>query len=163
MLTDKQWPDGNYLEDFKVDQVYKHYPGKTITEAECHLFSLLTMNHHPVHIDAAFVEASQHKRILVPGTLVLSLVVGQSVRDISMTAIANLGFKNIDHLAPVYIGDTIRSASWIKAVRNCCKTDRGIITVETLGYNQHGDQVIKLTRQVLIPRRTDNAGGHSRR
>ena len=71
---------GGYLEDFKLADVFKHWPGKTVTEADNHLFSLLTMNHNPLHIDEHYMEGHQHGRILVNGTLVLSLVVGMSVR-----------------------------------------------------------------------------------
>jgi len=153
MRSDKRRPEGNYLEDFKVGHIYRHFPGKTITEAECHLFSLITMNHHPLHIDATFAEASQHGKILVPGTLVLSLAVGQSVRDISLTAIANLCFDHISHQAPVFIGDTLRSASIIRGVRDCKKPDRGIIVVKTVTHNQDETQVLEFVREVLIPKR----------
>ena len=104
---------GRYFEDLKIGNVYKHFPGKTITSGESHLFSLLTMNHHPLHLDEEYAKSSQHGRILVVGTYVFSLVVGMSVRDISGKAIANLDYENIKHDAPVFIGDTLHAETEI--------------------------------------------------
>ena len=99
---------GRYLDEFCVGDVFKHWPGKTITEMDNHLFSLITMNHHPMHIDQNFAYTEhKYKKILVVGTLVLSLVTGMTVRDTSGKAIANLEYESIVHNAPVFIGDTI--------------------------------------------------------
>src|SRR5262249_31081038 len=86
----RAFPFGRYLDEFLEGDVYRHWPGKTITESDNNLFSLLTMNHHPLHLDARFAAESQHGQRLVVGTLVFSLVVGLTVRDISGRAIANL-------------------------------------------------------------------------
>ncbi len=112
------------------------------------------MNHHPLHLNQQFAENSQHGRILVVGTLIFSLVVGITVPDISGKAIANLGYEKVEHVAPVFIGDTIYARTKIISARmSKSKNDRGIISVETIGYNQNGIDVIKLCRRVLVSRR----------
>jgi len=81
---------GRYLEEFEVGAVYKHWPAKTVTEADDHLFCLLTMNHHPLHINDVYAAESQQGRNVVVGPLVYSLALGMSVGDVSGKAIANL-------------------------------------------------------------------------
>lgn len=149
---------GRYLEDFLVGDVYEHFPAKTITEAECHLFSLLTMNHHPLHIDKEYAAKTQHGQILVVGTLVFSLVVGQSVRDVSGRAIANLEYSEIKHVAPVFIGDTVSSRSEVLFVApSSSKPDRGVVEVRTTAENQRGETVLTFRRKVLVPKRGAHA------
>lgn len=145
---------GNYLEEFEVGQIIKHALSKTIFESDNNLFSLLTMNHHPVHLNQDYANAQQHGKILVVGTLVFSLVVGMTVGDISGKAIANLNYENIQHNAPVFIGDTIYAETEILSVRDSkSKPDRGVVYVETKAYNQHNDLVLTYRRNVLIPKR----------
>ena len=142
------------FEDFEVGAHYKHWPGKTITATECAMFSLLTMNHHPLHLDAAYASDTQHGRILVVGTLVFSLVVGMSVRDVSGRAIANLEYDSVVHNGPVFIGDTIYGETEVLGKRECgSKPDRGIVHVETCGINQRGELVLTFRRRVLVPKR----------
>jgi acyl dehydratase len=144
---------GRYLEEFEPDDVYAHWPGKTITESDNNLFCLLTMNHHPLHLDVEFAKASQHGRVLVVGTLVFSVVVGMTVRDVSGRAIANLGYHEIKHVGPVFIGDTLHAETRVLEVRpSSSKPDRGIVKVETRGYNQNGETVLTFQRSVLVPR-----------
>lgn len=142
---------GRYFEEFEIGMEINHSLSKTIFESDNNLFSLLTMNHHPVHLNVDYAEKNQHGKILVVGTLVFSLVVGITVQDISGKAIANLGYGEINHLAPIFIGDTIYARSRIlNKTKSASKTDRGIIEVETMGYNQNSLDVIKFTRKVLI-------------
>lgn len=142
---------GHYFEDYEIGELIKHSLSKTIFDSDNNLFSLLTMNHHPVHTNVDYAEKNQHGRILVVGTLVFSLVVGITVPDISGKAIANLGYEEINHLAPVFIGDTIYARSKILSKKaSKSKPDRGIIYVESIGYNQKNVDVIKFRRRVLI-------------
>ena len=104
---------GRYFEEFNIGEIIQHFPGKTITEGESHIFSLLTMNHHPLHIDNIYARNSQFNKIIVVGTYIFSLVVGMTVRAISGKAIANLDYENINHNNPVFIGDTIRAETEI--------------------------------------------------
>ncbi len=145
---------GRYLEDFEIGAVHRHWPGKTITESDNNLFCLLTMNHHPVHLDEHYAAGQQHGRILVVGTLVLSLAVGMTVRDISGRAIANLGYDAVRHLAPVFVQDTIyASTRVIDVTPSRSKPDRGVITVFTTAENQRREPVLEFSRRVLVPKR----------
>ena len=107
MIYDMKDTFGKYFEDYIKGDIYKHWPGKTITEGDNNLFTLLIMNHNPLHIDKKYCEGTEYGQILVVGTLVFSLVAGMSVSDISGKAIANLDYENITHDGPVFIGDTI--------------------------------------------------------
>ncbi len=101
-------PYGRFLEEFEVGAVYKHWPAKTVTEAEHHLFCLLTMNHHPLHVNDVYARQSQQGRNVVVGPMVYSLALGMSVSDVSGKAIANLATEELKHPAPVFHGDTLR-------------------------------------------------------
>lgn len=142
---------GRYYEEFKVGELIEHKTSKTIFESDNNLFSLLTMNHHPIHTNIDYASRQQHGKLLVVGTLVFSLVVGITVPDISGKAIANLMYENIDHLMPVYIGDTIYAKTKVLEMRESnTKNDRGIVYVETIAYNQNGIDVLKFRRKVLV-------------
>ena len=144
---------GGYFEDFSPGDVYRHWPGKTITEADNHMFSLLTMNTNPLHIDENYMSEHQHGRILVVGPLVMSLVVGMSVPDTSGRAVANLEYESVRHVAPVFIGDTIYAESRILETRLTSRADRGVVYMESLGINQRGETVLTLRRRFLVPTR----------
>lgn len=149
---------GNYFEEFKVGDVVHHSLSKTVFESDNNLFSLLTMNYHPVHTNSDYASQQQHGRILVVGTLVFSLVVGITVPDISGKAIANLDYEKIEHLAPSFVGDTIYARTEILETRaSKSKPDRGIVYVETTGYNQDGIDVIRFRRHVLVKRKPEEA------
>jgi acyl dehydratase len=142
---------GNYFEEFEIGETIHHTLSKTIFESDNNLFSLLTMNHHPVHTNIDYAAKNQHGQILVVGTLVFSLTVGISVPDISGHAIANLRYENIEHIIPVFINDTIYAKTKIlEKTESRTKNDRGIVYVETIAYNQHGEDVLKFRRKVLI-------------
>ena len=142
---------GLYYEDFIVGEEIIHSLSKTIFESDNNFFSLLTMNHHPVHTNLDYAQENQHGKILVVGTLVFSLVVGMTVPDISGKAIANLGYEDVKHLNPVFINDTIYAKTKIlDKYDSKTKTDRGIVYVETIGFNQDGQDVISFRRKVLI-------------
>lgn len=147
---------GNYFEDFKVGEVIQHNLSKTIFESDNNLFCLLTMNCHPVHTNADYAAQQQHGKILVVGTLVFSLVVGFTVSDISGKAIANLDYENIEHLAPSFIGDTLYARTEVLDARpSRSKPDRGIVYVETTGYNQNRKDVIRFRRHVLVKKKVE--------
>ena len=142
---------GLYFEDFEVGAEIKHSLSKTVFESDNNFFSLMTMNHHPVHTNVDYASHNQHGQLLVVGTLVFSLVVGMTVPDISGKAIANLGYESIRHLAPTFVGDTLYARTKILDKRESkSKNDRGIIYVETVGYNQRGEDVISFRRNVLV-------------
>jgi acyl dehydratase len=151
----KQSVLGLYFEDFEIGAEIEHSLSKTVFESDNNFFSLLTMNHHPVHTNLDYASRNQHGQLLVVGTLVFSLVVGMTVPDISGKAIANLGYENIKHLAPTFVGDTLYARTKILDKRDSkTKKDRGIIYVETIGYNQRGEDVISFRRNVLVKKQT---------
>ena len=146
-------PYGRYLEEFEVGAVYKHWPAKTVTEADDHLFCLITMNHHPLHINDVYAHQSQQGRNVVVGPLVYSLALGMSVSDVSGKAIANLATEELSHPAPVFHGDTLYVESEVLEVRpSQSKPDRGVVKVRTDVFNQHGVLVATFKRAVLVPR-----------
>jgi acyl dehydratase len=146
---------GYYFEDYIEGDLIVHSKSKTIFESDNNLFSLLTMNHHPVHINTQYALNSQHKEILVVGTLVFSLVVGLTVSDISGKAIANLSYDKIMHKKPVFIGDTIYARSKILNKKHSkTKENLGKIEIETIGSNQNERDVISFTRKILIKKKS---------
>jgi acyl dehydratase len=147
-------PFGRVYEDFIVDDVIMHWPGRTITEADDTIFSLLALNQHPLHIDAHYASQTQFKQNLVNGTLVFSIAVGMTVNDISGAAIAMLEYENIKHLNPTFHGDTLYARTTIlDKWESKSKSDRGIVNVETRVSNQHGEDVMSYRRKLLVPKR----------
>ncbi len=146
---------GRYLEEFEVGDVYVHWPGKTITESDDHLFCLITMNHHPLHIDAHYAATETHfGQNVVVGNLVYSVVLGMSVPDVSGKAIANLEVESLKHALPTFHGDTVYAKTTVLDVRaSSSKPDRGVVTVETTAWNQRDEVICEFRRRVLIPRR----------
>lgn len=145
---------GRYFEDFHVGDVYEHRPGKTVTEYDNHLFTLLTLNTHPMHFDAEFAKSSEFKQNLVVSPYTLALLIGMSVTDCSQKAIANLGMDEVKFTAPVFAGDTIYGESEVLAKReSASRPGQGIVTIRTIGKNQRGDMVCTFKRNMLIPAR----------
>lgn len=145
---------GRYYEDFNVGDVYKHWPGRTITEYDDILFCMLTMNHHPLHIDAQYAAGTQFGKQVVVGPLIYSLVFGMTVADVSGKAIANLETENLRHLKPTFHGDTLYAQTTVVEKRESqSQPDRGIVTVETVGINQRDEVVITFRRKVLVPKK----------
>ncbi len=156
-------PYGRYLEDFEVGALYKHWPAKTVTEADDHLFCLTTMNHHPLHINDVYASRSQQGRNVVVGPLVYSLALGMSVADVSGKAIANLATEELSHPAPLFHGDTLFVESEVLEVSpSRSKPDRGVVKVRTDAYNQDGVLVATFRRAVLVPRRPGMDSGGSK-
>ena len=152
MPHDMEAAFGRCLEDFRLGDTFRHWPAKTITESDNNLFCLLTRNPHPVHSDAEYAAGQQHGRVLVVGTLVLSLAVGMSVPDISGKAIANLDYEAVLHEGPVFLGDTIRAETEVlEARRSASNPHRGVVLVETRAFNQRGERVLCLRRHLLVP------------
>jgi len=143
---------GKTYEEFEIGSVIEHPLSKTIFESDNNLFSLLTMNHHPVHINADYAAKQQHGKILVVGTLVFSLVVGITVPEVSGKAIANLEYEEIKHLKPVFVNDTMYVKTRVlDKWRTKTTQGRGIVYVETTAFNQNKEAVLSFKRKVLVP------------
>jgi acyl dehydratase len=148
-------PYGRYFEEFTVGEVIRHWPGRTVTEADDTWFSLLTMNQHPLHIDAHYAETyAQHGQRVVNGALVFAIGVGMTVAEISGRAIANLGYDKITHDAPTFHGDTLYAETTVLEKRESSRGDRGVVYVETRIRNQRGELVMTFHRHVLVPTKT---------
>jgi acyl dehydratase len=150
-MTVHDRPFGRSYEDFEVGDIYKHWPGKTITEYDDHLFCMITMNHHPLHTNEWFAanETVQGKNVVV-GNLVYSLVLGMSVPDVSGSCIANLEIETLRHSKPTFHGDTIYAETRVLDKKMTSKPDRGIVSVETKGINQRGEEVCYFRRKLMV-------------
>ena len=150
---------GRYLEDFTVGDIYEHRPGRTITESDNIQFSLLTMNFHPMHCDAAHAAKSEFGRLLVNSGLTVAIVLGMSVNDVSGKAIANLGWKEINLTGPVFPGDTLYAESEVLEKRESkSRPTQGIVTVHTRAFKQDGTPVMDFVRTALIAKRGYGTG-----
>ena len=150
---------GRYLEDFEIGDVYEHRPGRTITEADNIQFSLLTMNRHPMHCDAAFAAKSEFSQPLVNSGLTLAIVLGMTVDDVSYHAVANLGWSDVKLVAPVFPGDTIYARSRVMNVRESkSRPTQGIVTTATEGYKADGTVFMSFERMSLVPKRGHGVG-----
>jgi len=144
---------GRYFEELIEGDVYRHWPGRTITEAEDHLFCLLTSAASPLHVDAHYAETElEDGRNLVVGTLVYAVLLGMSVPDTSGKAIAALGTESLRHIAPLHHGDTLYAESTVVGARRSkSRPDAGIVTIETRGFSQDGTLVCEFRRTFLVP------------
>ena len=145
---------GRYFEDFVVGDVYEHRPGRTISEADNSWFTLLTMNTHPLHFDAAYAAKSEFGKPLVNSALTLSIVAGMSVSDTSQKAIANLGWTDIKLTAPVFHGDTIYAESEVLHKRlSKSRLTQGVVSIRTTGTKEDGTVFMSYERTMLVPKR----------
>lgn len=146
---------GLYYEDFEVGAVYKHEITRTVTEMDNILFTTLTMNPQPLHLDEEFGKKTIHGTRLVNSLFTLALVIGVSVYDLTLgTTLGNLGFDKTEFPAPVRHGDTIRAETEILDKRESrSRTDSGIVWFEHRGYNQDGVLVCRCRRAGLMLKR----------
>jgi len=142
---------GRYFEELEPGQTFRHWPGRTITEYDDTLFSLLSMNQHPVHIDEHFAAGTQHGQRLVEGPIVISLVIGLSQGDIGGRALETIEYSNIRHVLPVFHGDTIYAESTVVETSELAD-GRGSVKLEQRGVNQRGETVLTLLRTIVVPR-----------
>jgi itaconyl-CoA hydratase len=144
---------GRVLEEFSGGEVYEHRPGRTISEADNTWFTLLTMNQHPLHFDAAYAAKTEFGRPVINSCLTLSIVAGMSVADVSQKAVANLGWTDIRLTAPVFIGDTIYAESEVLAKRESnSRPHQGVVTVRTTGKKADGIVFMTYERTILVPK-----------
>jgi itaconyl-CoA hydratase len=145
---------GRYFEDFKEGDVYEHRPGRTITDADNVWFTLLTMNTHPAHFDYEFAKKTEFGKPLVCSPFTVALMVGMSVSDVSQKAVANLGWSDIKLTHPLFPGDTLYAESEVIEKRESkSRPEQGIVTVRTIGKNQHGEICCTFNRSMLIWKR----------
>jgi acyl dehydratase len=146
---------GKYFEDLEVGMTFAHEPGRTVTETDNLLFSALTLNPQPLHLDAEFARATPYGQILVNSIFTLGLLVGLSVGDTTLgTTLGNLGFDKTTFPNPVFIGDTLRARTRVLEKRlSATKPDRGIVVFEHEAVNQRGQVVCACIRSAMMMRR----------
>jgi itaconyl-CoA hydratase len=145
---------GRFFEDFQVGDIYEHPLGRTVTTTDNMWFTLLTQNTAPIHIDHNYASQTEFGRPLVDSTFTLALVTGQSVTDVSQNVFANLGWDEVRLPAPVFEGDTIYSRSEVLEKRESrSRSNVGIVTVKTTGYNEEGATVIAFKRTLMVYKR----------
>ena len=152
---------GRYFEDFEVGDVYQHPVGRTISEADCTWFTLLTCNTNQNHFNAHLAGQNpvSQGRILVNSGLTIAIVLGLSVLDMSQNAVANLGIDELRLTHPVYLGDTLYAESLCTAKRASeSRPGFGIVTMRTRGLNQDGEVIMSWIRSVMIPDRASGIG-----
>ena len=147
---------GRYFEELQVGDRYRHWPGRTITEFDDTLFSLMSMNQHPLHIDGHYCLETQHGQRLVVGPLVVSVVIGMTQADIGGRALAVLEYQDVQHVGSVFHGDTLYAESVIVEKQELPgEQDRGVVTAEIRGLNQRDETVLTLKRKIVVPKGTD--------
>jgi acyl dehydratase len=150
---------GKYFEELAIGDEFEHVPHRTITETDNLLFSTMTHNPQPLHIDAEFARASQHGQILVNSLFTLGLVIGLSVSDTTLgTTIGNLGMEKTEFPNPVFLGDTLRVSTKVVDKRESkSKPDRGIVWFQHIGTNQRGEIVCECLRKGMMLKKVANA------
>ena len=148
---------GLWFDELEHDVVYEHRPGRTMTETDNVLFTTLTMNPQPLHLDRAYSETTEFGEPLMNSMHTLATMVGLSVGQLTLgTIVANLGFSDITFPAPVRHGDTIYCETRVLEKRpSKSRPGQGIATFEHLARNQHGDVVARAVRQVLMQGRPE--------
>jgi acyl dehydratase len=143
---------GRYFEEFAEGQVFEHPTTRTVTEMDNVLFTTLTMNPQPLHLDAEFARSTEFGRPLVNSIFTLGLVIGISVGDTTLgTTVANLGMTDVRFPRPVFHGDTIHVRTTVVATRKSrSRSDAGIVEFEHVGINQAGETVAVCRRAALM-------------
>jgi acyl dehydratase len=150
----KQGWTGRVFEDFQVGDVYEHPVGRTVIEADNIWFTCLTMNTNPTHLDGEYSKRTQFGRRLVNSCFTLAVVTGQSVIDLTVNGVANLGWDDVRLPNPLFEGDTLYSRSEVLDARESkSKPSVGIVRVKTTGYNQEGVTVIEFNRTFMVYKR----------
>ncbi|CAM5411513.1 acyl dehydratase [Aquamicrobium terrae] len=146
---------GLYLEELAIGQVFRHALRKTVTESDNMLFSVMTLNTQPLHIDFDFAAKSEWGKPLVNSLFTLGLMIGISVNDLTIgTTVANLGMTDTTFPHPLFHGDTVRVETTVVSVRESkSRPDRGIVEFEHRAYNQNDVLVAKCLRQAMMLKR----------
>lgn len=143
---------GLYYEDFDVGDVYEHRPGRTVTDADNTWMSLISMNQHPLHVDAEYARGTEFGRIVVSSLVTFSIIGGLSLPSTSARGVANLGWRKVELPAPVFVGDTLFAESTVLSKRpSTSRLGQGIVTVETRGHKQDNTLVLRWQRSFLVP------------
>jgi len=141
---------GRFFEDFRVGETLVHAVPRTVTEGDQALYIALTGDRSPLHCSAEYARSLGYERETVHDLLVFHLVFGKTVDDVSLNAVANLGYAGLRFLAPVYPGDTLRSVSEVLGKKENSSGKTGIVWVRTTGTNQRDEKVLEYVRWVMV-------------
>ncbi len=143
---------GKYFNQWHIGDTIAHDIRRTVTETDNLLFSVMTHNPQPLHIDAEAARASEFGQILVNGTFTFSLMVGLSVGDTTLgTLVANLGYDKLTMPKPVFLGDTLRAETEVIALKDSkSRPDAGVVTFLHRALNQRDEVVCQCERAALI-------------
>lgn len=144
---------GNYFEDFVVGSELVHAVPRTITEGDQSLYIALTGDRHPLHCSAEFARSLGYRRETVNDLLTFHVVFGKTVNDVSLNAVANLGYAAVRFGRPVYPGDTVRTISKVIGKKENRSGESGVVWVESVGTNQRGEEVLRYFRWVMVKKR----------
>ena len=146
---------GNYFEDFVVGQEIRHATPRTVTSGDVALYTAMFGSRFPVQSSEALAHDLGYGHAPVDDLLVFHIVFGKTVPDISLNAIANLGYAECRFLVPVTSGDTLNAVSDVIGVRENSSGKSGVVYVRTSGFNQRGDKVLEYVRWVMVRKRDD--------
>lgn len=146
---------GKYFEEFKMGEVIQHQPGRTITETDNLMMTVMTMNPQPLHLDSEFASKTEFGQRLVNSIFTLGLAVGLSVGDLTLgTTVGNLGFEKVVFPKPVFIGDTLYAETETMEIRpSKSRPDWGIVIFEHRAKNQRGETVMQCRRSAMMLRK----------
>jgi 2-methylfumaryl-CoA hydratase len=147
----------NFLEDFTIGQKIIHAIPRTISEGDASLYIGLTGDRRPLFCSHTFAARLGYKKVPVNDMLVFHIAFGRTVQDISLNAIANLGYAEVKFISPVFVGDTIRSESTVIGIKENSSKKNGIVYVHSIVYNQINDEVLSWKRWVMIPKKNHEA------
>ena len=153
-MPERKIERGHFFEDFAVGHLFKHPWGRTITDGDNSFCSSVTMNANPIYFNREYAQSLGYKGVVVNHMLVMNVVFGLSVEDLSERAIAHLGYEKMKFIETVYPCDTITSESLVLEKRDTSRPDRGVVKFRTTGYNQRTEKVLEYERPVLVRKRT---------
>jgi 2-methylfumaryl-CoA hydratase len=148
---------GNFFEDFRAGLILHHAPPRTITEGDQALYTALYGARFAPQSSVEFARALGFRAAPVDDLLVFHVVFGKSVPEVSLNAIANLGYADCRFLRPVFPGDTLSAVSEVLGARENANRESGIVYVRTTGANQHGEHVLTYARWVMVRKRAKDA------
>ncbi|WP_114008343.1 MaoC family dehydratase [Cohaesibacter intestini] len=141
---------GNYFEDFSIGQIIRHATPRTVTTGDASLYTALYGSRFAVQSSDAFARAIRYERAPIDDLLVFHIVFGKTVPDISLNAVANLGYAGCRFLVPVYPGDSLSAQSEVIGLKENSNGKTGVVYVRSTGVNQHGDVVLDYVRWVMV-------------
>ncbi|MFY9658215.1 MAG: MaoC family dehydratase [Methylocystis sp.] len=148
---------GNFFEDFSLGQIIRHATPRTVTAGDVSFYTALYLPRFAVQSSSAFAEAVGYQRAPIDDALVFHLVLGKTVADVSLNALANLGYADLKFVAPVYAGDTLTATSEVIGLKENSNKETGVVYVRSTGRNQRGEVVLDYARWVMVKKRDKNA------